>query len=144
MVSQHLLGERTVPLVAAREVAQGELARLRDEASLRSTVPALMSRALGLEAPVFALEREHALDRDVHEEAARAFAEKSSRFASVEGGGVWLAAPVRYEGEVAGVIAGRRGLSLETDERDLARLDAFAAIVGMTLENVRLYEDLQR
>lgn len=132
--------------LSALNEATVELARLRDEASLRSAVPVLMARALGLEEPVFALSVAGGLDRSVPPEAERAFEQgvgRSAPRAVEDGGGIGLAAPVRYEGEVAGVIAGKRSATTETDERDLARLVAFASTVGLALENVRLYGDLQ-
>ena len=110
--------------LSALNEAAVALARLRDEASLRAAVPALMASVLELESPTFVMSGERAPSDEA-------------------GGDVELTAHVRYEGEIVGVISGRRAATRETDERDVASIDAFASMVGLALENVRLYEDLQ-
>ena len=129
-------------LSALNEVA-GELVRIRTEASLRARVPQFMVDSLELETPILALRTADGdFDRDVPGAAREAFAQGTSRVEKTAEGFV-LAAPVRYEGDVVGVVVGTRAASRDTDERDLARLDTFASLVGLALENVRLYEDLQ-
>jgi signal transduction histidine kinase/AcrR family transcriptional regulator len=51
--------------------------------------------------------------------------------------------PIRYQGKPVGVIVGHTHLRWRPmDGQDISRVEAFAAMVGIALENVRMYENL--
>jgi signal transduction histidine kinase len=55
-----------------------------------------------------------------------------------------LATPIRDRGDVVGVLAGHLDVRHGTiDKRDASRLETFATLVGLALENARFYATLQ-
>lgn len=128
-------------LSALNEVAV-ELGRARTETRLLAEVPALLGKVLAVEEAFFAL-RGPLVD-GLPAEAARALEDERSvyRQGGADDASV-IATPVRYEGQVEGVLGGVwRGSRQEIDRGHVARIETFAAMVGLALENVRLYENL--
>ena len=138
-------GLATMRQLAALNEASAALARSRTEAQLLADVPKLLTKVLTLESTALAIGGKELADTEMPEEARRALEQGLTVQTPAENeSGVVLATPVRYEGAPAGVLWGvHRSAGRTLDERDVARIETFATMVGLALENVRLYEDLQ-
>jgi len=138
---EELIGELSralaAPVKAMRQLsalndACSELAAMRDEEALVGRVSELLASTLDLGDTRFLLAQEssgHAL-------LERALRENEAVFANGE-----VAAPVRVAGEPVAVITGTTQRTFGVHER--TRLETFAKIVGLALDNARFYQTLQ-
>ncbi|MCC7543063.1 MAG: ATP-binding protein [Deltaproteobacteria bacterium] len=121
--------------LAALNEASTDLARLRSEQELRSLVPAALRRVLGDVTTGLVLGDGETTGAPA--EVRDAIAAGRTVLAL---DGTSAAVPIRYEGRLDGVMTAS-GRPFDTS--DVARMETFATMVGIALENVRLYGDLQ-
>lgn len=130
----------TVKQMGALNAASGALAGMRSEAELIASVPLLFEQALVVSAArLWRVEDGH-LEAGAPVIATAAFAARRTAHADRDDV-TELATVIRFEGELAAVLVAARDRAL--GESDVARIETFAAMVGLALENVRLYENLQ-
>jgi signal transduction histidine kinase len=143
------LGTATTTLrhLSALNVVSAELAQLHSEGELVEALPRMLATALELEDARLVLAASDGLPDDLPNEARTAFAEDRIVHTEAESedelpSDVVLAAPVHFENNPVGVLVGR--LSEQTlTQGHVARFETFATMAGISLENVRLYENLQ-
>lgn len=125
----------TVRQMAAINDAARRLAQLRTEKDLFDIAPQLLSDALDFD------DAEISLDVATMSSLARRAFETGITAHEERDGLSHMATPLRYEGEVRSVLSGKTHRSL--GERDVARIETLAAMLGLAHENVHLYENLQ-
>jgi signal transduction histidine kinase len=126
----------SVNQMAALNDAAKELAQLRTEADLFDMAPMLLQRALEFDdAAVLRVADglEGALTKRALDEGGTVFHESEGK--------TEMATPLRYEGTVLSVLSG--SCSRVLGERDVARIETLASMLGLAHENVRFYENLQ-
>ena len=126
----------SVRQMSALNGAAKELAQLRTEADLLALAPRLLSRALDFdEASVLSVP-----DGIEGELAERALNEGKTVFRELDGK-TEMATPLRYEGTILSILFG--SCTRQLGEKDVARIETLASMLGLAHENVRFYENLQ-
>jgi signal transduction histidine kinase len=144
------LGASTTTLrqMGALNDVSKRLAKMRSEAELRTAIGELLTSALDFDEAASWRVADGKLLGTGPPVVDRALLEGVS-VDEGDDGNTNVAVVVRFEGEVDSVVlatmrATKRGrIVRKLGERDVARVETFAAMVGLALENVCLYENLQ-
>jgi signal transduction histidine kinase len=139
--------------LAALNSAAAELARLRSEAELVAAVPRLLRETLDFDHASVVLRGDLSMpphvQRCLDEDATLYLGEPAEDEAWMGSGRAFsdsqpvVIAPLRSQGAPVGALLGRVRVGRPSlDKRDIARVETFATMAGLALENVRFYETL--